>query len=67
MRFQPELEAFREIEIVNDARGKPEVQLYDHVRRRAEEHGIERIHVSLTHTASHAAAVVILETREGMG
>ena len=58
---------FREIEVVRDADGRPGIRLYDRARRGAEDRGVGRIHVSLTHTLGRAAAVVILETGEGSG
>ena len=59
--------AFREIEVVRDADGRPSIRLHDRTRRGAEERGVGKIHVSLTHTLGRAAAVVILETGEGNG
>ena len=50
-----------DVRVINDETGKPNIFL----RRRAEEiageMGVERIHVSLTHTDDCAIAVVILE------
>jgi holo-[acyl-carrier protein] synthase len=57
--------AFREIEVVHDACGRPGIRLYDRARRGAAERRVGKIHVSLTHTRSRAAAIVILETGEG--
>lgn len=57
--------AFREIEVIRDAQGRPGIRLYQGALQGAEEHGVGRIHVSLTHTRERAAAVVILESGEG--
>jgi holo-[acyl-carrier protein] synthase len=52
---------WRDIGVVNDAKGKPELRLegtaFEHMRSL----GATRTLVSLTHDPSHAAAVVILE------
>lgn len=58
---------FRDIEVVRDVDGRPGIRLYDCARRGAEDRGVGRIHVSLTHTPGRAAAVVVLETGEGSG
>jgi holo-[acyl-carrier protein] synthase len=58
---------FREIEVVRDTDGRPGIRLHDRACRGAEERGVGRIHVSLTHTRGRAAAIVILETGEGSG
>ena len=50
---------WREIEIVNDADGAPEVRLYGHAAARAAALGVT-VHVSLTHTRTDAAAVALL-------
>lgn len=52
--------ALRQIEIVADA-GAPTVQLAGALAKRARESGVRRAHVSLSHEAGCAAAVVILE------
>ena len=52
---------WREIEVVGTENGPPQLVLHGSAQRRAEELGVVRIHVSLTHTATSAAAVVVLE------
>jgi len=59
--------AFRDIEIVHDAGGRPSIQLHNRARHEADARGVGRIHLSITHTQQRAAAVVILETGEGTG
>lgn len=52
---------WREIEVVGIEKGPPHLVLHGSAKRRAEELGVVRIHVSLTHTATSAGAVVVLE------
>jgi holo-[acyl-carrier protein] synthase len=51
--------AFRDIEVVRAASGAPSLALHDSAARLAAEHGVTSWHVSLTHTATMAEAVVI--------
>jgi holo-[acyl-carrier protein] synthase len=53
--------ALKDIAVVNDDRGKPDLVLYGEARRMIDERGIRRMHLSLTHTAESAVAMVILE------
>ena len=53
--------ALRDLEIVSRDSGQPQLVLHGVASELAEEMGVTRTHVSLTHTATHAAAVVILE------
>jgi len=50
----------KEIEIVNNSEGLPQVVLYGGFLRLAKEKGVAEIYVSLTHTKEYAAAVAIL-------
>jgi holo-[acyl-carrier protein] synthase len=50
---------WREIEIENDRDGKPQVVLHGEARRRATARGVAEVLVSLTHTASLAAASAV--------
>jgi holo-[acyl-carrier protein] synthase len=52
---------WRDAEVVNGWDGAPTVVLHGVARERADEMGVTSIHVSLTHTAGTAAAVVVLE------
>lgn len=54
--------SWREIEIHHDELGRPLMVLSGKVEELARDRNVLRIHVSLTHTASHAAACVILES-----
>ncbi|MBZ5858872.1 holo-ACP synthase [Flavihumibacter profundi] len=53
--------AFHEIEIVHDAKGQPNLRLIGQTAETLAPYGIKRIHVSLSHQASMATAIVILE------
>lgn len=53
-----------EIEVENDKNGKPILILHGETKKSAEEKNITRIHLSMTHEKSVAAAVVILESSE---
>jgi holo-[acyl-carrier protein] synthase len=54
--------SWREIEIRRDELGRPVIALSGKVEQLAREHGVTRVHASLTHTAAYAAATVILES-----
>ena len=54
---------FSEIEIVNDALGKPELSIHGQVRAFCEAHDVAGMEVSLTHLRDLAQAVVVLEKR----
>lgn len=51
----------REIEVVTEDSGRPKLVLHGAAAERAKAMGVTRTHVSLTHTDTHAAAVVVLE------
>lgn len=53
--------SFKEIELVNDEKGKPELNLYGKARAMVLKKGGSAWHVSLSHLEDLAAAVVILE------
>ena len=52
---------FTEVEVVNNAEGRPEVVLSGGARRVASERGVGRIHLSLSHTADLAVAQAVAE------
>jgi holo-[acyl-carrier protein] synthase len=54
--------AWREIEVVSGQDGVPTLDLHGRAARRAAQLRVRQCWVSLTHTATTAAAVVILET-----
>ena len=53
---------FRQVEVVRETSGSPTLRLHGAAAARAASLGVTRIHVSLTHQASAAAAVVLLES-----
>ena len=53
---------WREVEVLPDRRGKPEIQVSGRAAQLCEETGIRGMHLSLTDEDNHAVAVVVLET-----
>jgi holo-[acyl-carrier protein] synthase len=53
---------WREIEIINDDSGRPEVVLHGALRQEAERRRVRAVHVSLSHAGEMAMAEVILES-----
>lgn len=51
----------REIEVVNNDQGKPDLLLWDSANEQIIKRKIRKIHLSLTHTKKYATAIVILE------
>lgn len=51
-----------DIEVVRARSGKPEIVLHDKTARLAEELGIRRWALSITHTAEHGLAYVVAES-----
>jgi holo-[acyl-carrier protein] synthase len=54
---------FRQIEVVRRPGGAPALRLHGAARERAAALGVETLHLSITHDARTAAAVVVLEGR----
>ena len=54
---------FSEIEVVNNAQGKPELFVHGKVKEFCEAHGVGAMEVSLTHIKDVASAVVVLERK----
>ena len=52
---------FREIEITKDITGKPGLQLHGSAAELATRNGVNKWHISLSHTTSTAEALVIAE------
>ena len=52
--------SLNEVEILNDAAGKPEIFLYGDVKSFAEELNVRKIFVSLSHCKNYATAFVTL-------
>jgi holo-[acyl-carrier protein] synthase len=53
---------WREVEVLPDPRGKPEIQVTGRAAALCQEHGIRGMHLSLTDEDKHAVAMVVLET-----
>jgi holo-[acyl-carrier protein] synthase len=54
----------KDIEVVNDEKGKPVLKLSREAKIEIKRREIETIHLSLTHTKQYASAFVILEKKE---
>jgi holo-[acyl-carrier protein] synthase len=54
--------AWHDAEIVSEESGRPMLEIRASVRRRADALGVASVHVSLSHDAGIASAVVILES-----
>jgi len=52
---------FRQVEVVRNAAGAPQLALHGAAQRRAEELGVRRSHLTISHDGRTAAAVVVLE------
>ena len=50
-----------QVEVVRDPSGRPSLSLHGRAAGVMEARGVRRIHLTLTHTAETAAAVVVLE------
>jgi len=58
--FSRGVKRLAEIETVPGGSGAPEVRTHGTVRRRLDELGVTRIHVTITHEREHALAFVLL-------
>lgn len=52
---------WKDVCVSHDETGRPRLQLEGYARELADGMGVREIHVSMTHTAKHAMATVILE------
>lgn len=53
--------ALKEIEVINNNLGKPEIVLYGSAKKAFSTTGAKHIHLSLSHEKEHAVAMVIIE------
>jgi holo-[acyl-carrier protein] synthase len=53
--------SLKDIEVINNAQGNPQLKMNERIREVLDTHGITSVHISMTHTREHAHAVVILE------
>ncbi|NTW99225.1 MAG: holo-[acyl-carrier-protein] synthase [Geobacteraceae bacterium] len=54
--------SWQEMEVSNDALGKPELTLSGKAAVRVQGNGVNRVHLSLSHDSGSAIAMVVLET-----
>ena len=52
---------WNEIELLNDRSGKPHFHLSDSIQKKISKRKINKVHVSVTHTAEYAVALVVFE------
>ncbi|HVE56389.1 MAG TPA: holo-ACP synthase [Pyrinomonadaceae bacterium] len=52
---------WRDMEILNDSQGVPNLEIKGEARKLLENLGADKIHLSISHTTDHAVAQVILE------
>ncbi len=67
LREDPEHARLNEIEIWDDEKGAPRVNLYGRLKERAAQNGICRVHISMSSAGEYAIAYVIAETNERNG
>ena len=53
--------ALTEVEVQNNSQGQPEIFLHGKAKKIAQDKGVEKIFLSLTHSKDFANAVVVLE------
>ena len=53
---------WHEIELLNDQKGKPLFRFSDSIRKKLDGKKIQKVHVSISHTAEYAVAFVVFET-----
>jgi len=51
----------KDIMVVNDKNGKPEIKLFGTAQKALEIYGVNRVHVSLSHEKENAVAMIVLE------
>ncbi|MCB5286970.1 MAG: holo-ACP synthase [Candidatus Cloacimonetes bacterium] len=56
--------SWAEIEVINDAKGKPSISLSGSTQALAQSRGPQKIHLSLSHEKDYAIATVILEKED---
>lgn len=55
--------SFKRIEVLRGDEGPPAIKLHDRAALLAEELGVGRIHLSLTHSEKYAVAQVVIESK----
>lgn len=56
------IEGFKwlDIEVINDAKGKPEIKLHNQAWEKGSQLGVNKIEISLSHCKEYAVAMVVL-------
>ena len=52
---------WKDIVVINNAMGKPELTLHGEAKRFLKKLSADHVHLSLTHSKTHATAIVIFE------
>lgn len=52
---------WRDIEVIRNSSGRPEVQLHNYTRTLCQSHGINRIHLTMSHDGDYGLVQVVLE------
>ncbi len=56
---------WKDLEIVREPNGAPRVCLHGRAEAFAKSKGVEKVHISLSHTAEYGAASAVIEARAG--
>lgn len=67
LREDPEHARLNEIEILDDEKGAPRVNLYGRLKERAAQNGICRVHISMSSAGEYAIAYAVAEINERNG
>ena len=57
---------WKDIEVLNDDRGRPHLMLHNAAERLAAERGLNEWAISLSHTATHAVGLAVAQGGEGL-
>lgn len=52
---------WKDIEVIRNSSGSPRIQLHNHTRTLCQRHGINKIHLSMSHNGAYGFVQVILE------
>lgn len=52
---------WKDIEVIRNSSGRPGIQLHNHTRALYERHGLNQIHLSMSHNGAYGFVQVILE------
>jgi len=54
---------WKDIEVIRNSSGRPRIQLHNHTRALCRRHGINGVHLSMSHNGAYGFVQVILEAR----